>query len=131
MSYQAFNTHADEYDAWFDSEPGATIFAMEVQAFLGVHPVVDWSQVFYQYTNRLAHLYLLRELNDIHAFLVFLYFIGDHEMDGPLTLREWKSAIQVVKGILGLREAHKLSKYVVDLFIDISEMQKAVAERTQ
>ncbi len=31
MSYQAFNAHADEYDAWFDSEPGATIFAMEVE----------------------------------------------------------------------------------------------------
>ncbi len=30
MSYQAFNTYADEYDTWFDSEPGATIFAMEL-----------------------------------------------------------------------------------------------------
>jgi len=31
MSYQAFDTHADEYDAWFDNEPGAAIFAMEVE----------------------------------------------------------------------------------------------------
>lgn len=31
MAYQVFNTHADEYDAWFDNEPGATIFAMEVE----------------------------------------------------------------------------------------------------
>ena len=31
MSYGAFNTHTDEYDAWFDSEPGRTIFAMEVE----------------------------------------------------------------------------------------------------
>ena len=28
---QAFNEHAKEYDAWFDSEPGVTIFAMEVE----------------------------------------------------------------------------------------------------
>ena len=31
MTYQAFDARADEYDAWFDSEPGATIFAMEVE----------------------------------------------------------------------------------------------------
>lgn len=31
MSYQALDAHADEYDAWFDSGPGATTFAMEVE----------------------------------------------------------------------------------------------------
>ncbi len=31
MSYRAFNAHADEYDAWFDSKLGATIFTMEVE----------------------------------------------------------------------------------------------------
>ena len=30
MSYQAFNARADEYDAWYDNEPGKTIFATEV-----------------------------------------------------------------------------------------------------
>jgi len=30
MSYQAFDTHADDYDAWYDNEPGNTIFGMEV-----------------------------------------------------------------------------------------------------
>lgn len=103
----------------------------EVQSFLGVHPVVDWSKVLYQYTNRLAHLYLLRELNDVRAFLVFLYFMGDREMDGPSTLGEWKSAIQVVKGVLGLREGHKLSKFVLDVFIDVAQIEKVVAGRTK
>ncbi|OGO20487.1 MAG: hypothetical protein A2144_03095 [Chloroflexi bacterium RBG_16_50_9] len=31
MSYQAFNARADEYDAWYDNEPGKTISAMEVE----------------------------------------------------------------------------------------------------
>jgi SAM-dependent methyltransferase len=31
VSYRAFNAHADQYDAWFDSEPGATVFATEVE----------------------------------------------------------------------------------------------------
>ena len=30
MSYRTFDTHADEYDAWYDSTVGSTIFAMEV-----------------------------------------------------------------------------------------------------
>ena len=34
----------------------------------------------------LAHLYLLRELNHIQARLLFIYFVGDEEMDGPQTV---------------------------------------------
>jgi len=30
MSFQAFDTHAAEYDAWYDSEAGKAIFTMEV-----------------------------------------------------------------------------------------------------
>lgn len=95
----------------------------KVQSFLEVHPVVDWSNVLYQYTNRIAHLYLLRELNSVRAFLVFVYFAGDREMGGPSTAEEWKSALQVVKAVLGLREDHKLSKYILDVFIDITEVK--------
>ena len=102
----------------------------EVQTYLGIQPLVDWSTIFYQYTNRLAHLYLLRQLNDVPAFLVFLYFLGDREMDGPSTPEEWKSAIQVVKGVLGLREGHKLSKFVLDVFIDVSRIEKTRAGRS-
>jgi SAM-dependent methyltransferase len=31
VAYRIFNTHADEYDTWFDSKPGATVFAIEVE----------------------------------------------------------------------------------------------------
>ena len=30
MSYQVFDSHASEYDVWYDTEAGKTIFAMEV-----------------------------------------------------------------------------------------------------
>ena len=49
----------------------------ETKKFLGVTSETDWSQCFYQYANRLAHLYLLRELNKINACLVFVYFLND------------------------------------------------------
>ena len=100
----------------------------ELQSFLRVSPAVDWSAVLYQYTNRLAHLYLLRELNHLRAFLVFLYFVGDREMEGPWTVREWESAIQVVRGVLGLKDRNRLSKYVLDVFIDVAEIKRAVAK---
>lgn len=29
MPYKVFNSHANDYDAWYDSEPGKAIFAME------------------------------------------------------------------------------------------------------
>jgi len=100
----------------------------ELQVFLGVSPSVDWSAILYQYTNRLAHLYLLRELNKLPAFLVFLYFVGDQEMGRPLTAREWKSAIQIVRGVLGLKDKNRLSRYVLDVFIDVAEVKKAVTK---
>ena len=31
MSYQVFDSHASEYDAWYDTEVGKAIFAMEVE----------------------------------------------------------------------------------------------------
>jgi ubiquinone/menaquinone biosynthesis C-methylase UbiE len=31
MPYQVFNSHANEYDAWYDSEAGKAIFTMEVE----------------------------------------------------------------------------------------------------
>ena len=39
----------------------------ETRAFLNVHSKTDWSECFYQYANRLAHLYFLRELNKVDA----------------------------------------------------------------
>ena len=50
----------------------------------------------YQYANRLAHLYSLRQMNDIDAYLVFVYFLNDPDLDGPHTERERRAAIEVL-----------------------------------
>ena len=78
----------------------------------------DWSSCFYQYTNRIAHLYLLRDLNKIPAFLVFVYFLNDTEMGGPSTEAEWRSAIRLMHKHLGIRR-NRLSKYMADVFVDV------------
>jgi hypothetical protein len=89
----------------------------ETKRFLGSSAEIDWSCGFYQYANRLAHLYLLRQ-NRLPAYLLFVYFINDSEMKGPTTIHEWKGAIELLHSYLGIRR-HKLKDFVVDVFIDI------------
>jgi len=85
---------------------------------LGVVPGgVDWSRTFYQYTNRLAHAYFLRELNGIPAHLVFLYFVGDDFKDGPKTAEEWRAATAVLHEAIGLRGC--MPSYVEEIFLEV------------
>lgn len=92
----------------------------EVRRFLNSSSATDWAMGFYQYVNRLAHLYLLRQ-NDLQAYLVFVYFLNDVEMSGPATVEEWRAALDLLHAYLGLGK-HKLQKYIVDVFIDVSKI---------
>lgn len=94
----------------------------QTQDFLGVKSHLGWTAPFYQYTNRLAHLYFLRELNKLPAHLIFVYFLNDPDMHGPSTKEEWQGALKLMKTLLGLSR-HKLSKYMADIFIDVNEIQ--------
>jgi len=87
------------------------------KAFRAAPGAVDWSRTFYQYTNRLAHAYLLRRLNGIPAYLVFLYFLGNNFEDSPKTRPEWKAAIDVLHEAIGLRG--RMPPYVKDAFLDV------------
>jgi hypothetical protein len=84
---------------------------------LHAKPGLDWAVRFYQYTNRLAHAHLLHTLNGIHTRLVFVYFIGDPDLDGPTSRREWEAAIKVLHAALGI--TGRVPNYVADVFIDI------------
>ena len=97
----------------------------ETKVFLKVAPSIDWSVTFYQYANRLAHLYLLRILNGIDGYLVFVYFLNDEEMKGPKTIREWQAAIRVLEAALGLSR-HRLSRFILDIFVDVRELSSPV-----
>lgn len=97
----------------------------ETRTFLGVDSDIRWTGKLYQITNRLAHLYLLRELNDIDAYLVFAYFIGDEDVNGPKTIEEWKAALTVAKKVLGLGARHPLIKFISDVFINVSDINQA------
>ena len=94
----------------------------ETQEFLKVDPNIDWSGRLYQYANRMAHLYLLRHLNQIPAYLIFVYFVQASEVNGPGTIAEWEAALSVVKHVLGIGERHRLSGFVFEVFISVTDL---------
>jgi hypothetical protein len=60
-----------------------------------------WDAAFYQYVNCWAHLYHLRGLNNVDAYLVFVYFTDAPKVPFAASVPEWKAAIRVVKAALG------------------------------
>jgi hypothetical protein len=83
----------------------------------------SWSQVFYQYANRLAFLYWLRVLNGKHAELVNLYFLDAFDVDSPHSVEEWKGALKLMKAQLGIANSrHPLFRHVHDVFLRTTEL---------
>jgi hypothetical protein len=102
------------------TEPALTLIRSslnETKVFLGCGARCDWAGFFYQYTNRLAHLYFLRELNGLPAYLVFLYFTHAPDVPAAPTEEEWHGALRLVHTYLGVGR-HKLSPFVSELFVD-------------
>lgn len=103
----------------------------EVQQTLSPSSIdtVDWTSTFYQYANRIAHLYLLRHENAIRAHLVNIYFVNAADVGGPTTEAEWKGAIKVVESNLGLGRT-RLDKYIHKAFVDVTSLQTLVKEES-
>ena len=96
----------------------------EAKSFFRAKPEIDWSKCFYQYCNRLAHLYWLRERESIPADLVFVCFVGDHEMGGPSSGCEWRAAIELLERFLGVTE-HRLRRHVHHVFPDVGSIRQS------
>lgn len=97
-----------------------------VKRALGSRARSDWSGLCYQYTNRLAHLFFLRALNRLPAFLVLVYFINASDVDGPSSAEEWSGAIRLVHALLGLDERRlqaALGHAVLDVFVDVRDVE--------
>jgi hypothetical protein len=99
----------------------------ETKTFLHSNSERDWSSLFYQYTNRLAHLYLLRALNEVPTYLIFLYFVNDQDMNGPKSVDEWIGALSLLTSYLGIG-SHRLKKYIADIFIDVKALRSNLGD---
>lgn len=93
-----------------------------VKDYLKVNPEVPWHLSFYQYANRVAHLYYLRVLNGINAHLLFVNFINDSEMKGPENKETWDACYKMMEAALGLKPKYKLSGFVHHAVIDTNKL---------
>jgi hypothetical protein len=91
----------------------------QVKKELHVHRYCPWVGTYYQYANRLAVLWFLRQ-RDVDAHLAFIYFTGDVFPDGtpcPSSEREWKRLIEARRLTLGLPRRHALSPFEHHVFL--------------
>ena len=97
----------------------------EARRFYAPRATASWSNLFYQYANRLAHQYFLRQVNDVSSTLVFLYFLNADDMLGPMSEEEWHGAVRLIHAVLGVPK--DLRSYgVFDTFLDTRLLQDAV-----
>ena len=101
----------------------------ETQQFLGCVQAVDWAKSpYYQYANRLAHLYWFHKLNSLDAYLVLLYFLNDTAMEAKNTVvpkneKEWEPAIVSQDKDMGIPESHPLSDRIIHVFIGVNDIE--------
>ena len=95
-----------------------TISLDNAKTQLGAMVDTDWLCGYYQYANRLAHLCMLRE-NGVDAWMVFLYFFGDVDMQGPESEAAWRPYIEEAHRHLGL---YFHTPHVVTLFHSVNEL---------
>lgn len=94
----------------------------EARRYYAPRATATWSNLFYQYANRLAHQYFLRKLNGVPSTLVFLYFVNADDMLGPMSEEEWNGAVRLIHAALGLPK--DLKRYgVFDAFLDVRLLQ--------
>jgi len=83
----------------------------------------DWSKSFYQYANRLAHLYFLSEPNSIPCELWFVYFCNLENDSKSTSFTEWKGALRLLHSHLGLGPRNPLRSQIREFFIDAVTME--------
>lgn len=114
---QAGDTSRDQIEAAFKT----------VQLDLGIASKVPWSDLYFQYANRLAFLWWLRS-QGIDATLLFVSFLNDSDMGGPSSSETWEAAFAGADYTLGLRARHKLSRHVHHVAPDVRLIAEAAAK---
>jgi hypothetical protein len=92
------------------------------RASLGASEKSAWESSFYQYANRIAHLDFLRR-NKVNAHLIFVDFLGDADMKGPVSAATWEAAFQTADFALGLPKRHKFNRFIHHVFPDVSDFE--------
>ena len=109
------------------SAAGATSQAKIARAFeavridLGIETTVPWDTVFYQYANRIAHLWWLRQMG-VDAKLLFVSFLDDDEMGGPAHAETWQAVFSAADYVLGLSGRHALKPHILHVMPSVRDI---------
>ncbi len=96
----------------------------ETKTAIKASPTTDWTKKYYQYANRLAHAYLLNDLNKIRTCLIFIYFVDDTTMPKPVKYSDWKTEIGNIHATLEITSHHPLC--VKEIYVDASQGRKGI-----
>ena len=91
-----------------------------VKRELKVKRKAEWLGDYYQYANRIAHLYFLTIVGQVPTWIVFLYFVGDVKQKGPTTVVEWTASLDRTREALGLPRDHLLEQSIITVFAPAS-----------
>ncbi|WP_417353507.1 hypothetical protein [Flavobacterium alkalisoli] len=94
---------------------------LEIKEFMQIKNDVDWSGKYYQYTNRLFHLFYLRIKCNKPVFLVNIYFTEENTVVST-TLEQFHEAIDSLNKWLGVKNDN-LSDYIANIFIDVNDLK--------
>jgi hypothetical protein len=98
-----------------------------VQHALGISDGPVWTARYYQYANRLAHLWWLRQ-NGVDAKLLLVGFVGDTTMRGPSAPQAWEQAYKMADAALGLSGPNELSPHVLHVYPDVSLLSEPLSQ---
>jgi hypothetical protein len=119
--------HPDELESSCKAKDKVSIRKIQAgldatKAWLGADKSSDWYKQYYQAANRLSHLYFLREIAKIPAWLANIYFVDDtSHISTPRV--EWDRTIAEVEKRLGLRRVS--SAYAANVFLSSKKVTTA------
>ncbi|MBT8418666.1 MAG: hypothetical protein KJO42_14620 [Silicimonas sp.] len=83
-----------------------------------------WPSLYFQYANRLAHLWFFHQ-NGVKAHLLFVSFLGDVDMAGPNLAETWETAFASADYALGIRRSKLKSGFVHHAMPTVSELEQS------
>ncbi|GGD26403.1 hypothetical protein [Flavobacterium orientale] len=92
----------------------------EAKNFYSNNQSAYWQKPFYQYANRLAHLYYLKELNELNAYVIFIYFCNAPDVVKPTSKEEWTGHIRTIEKVFALNGK---CKNKVNFLIDTDKLK--------
>lgn len=76
-----------------------------------------WESRYYQFCNRLAHLWWMNVVARVETWLVWLLVVDDPVWRDRMTAPQWHEALQKIKREIGLPSQHRLEDKVVVVYL--------------